>query len=123
MHMFGTPTLLWRVLYSMGYAEPPRYTWKQVEAEGRSLWYVVEVVVPPHANRPQWLGWNVEADGQTPWEGAQVAALEVLVDICQEFGDELINGPAKSIPRVAPSEAVWLNFEDDPLEMSKTERA
>ena len=112
LHMFGTPTLLWRVLHSVGYAEPPRYTWKQVEAEGRSLWYVVEVVVPPHANRPQWLGWNVEADGQTPWEGAQVAALEVLVDICQEFGNELINGPAESIPRVAPSEAVWLNFEE-----------
>ena len=52
-----------------------------------------------------------------------MAALEVLVDICQEFGDELINGPAESIARVAPSEAVWLNFEDDPLEMSKTERA
>ena len=82
----------------MGYAEPPRYTWKQVEAEGRSLRYDVEVVVPPHENRPQWLGWSVEVDGQTPWEGDQVVALEVLVDICQEFGDELINGPAESIP-------------------------
>ena len=37
----------------VGYAKPPRYTWKQVEAEGRPLWYDVEVVVPPHANRPQ----------------------------------------------------------------------
>ena len=107
----------------MGYAELARYTWKQVEAEGRSLWYDVEVVVPPHKNRPQWLGWSVEADGQTPWEGAQVAALEVLVDICQEFGDELVNGPAESIPRVALSEAVWLDFGDDPLAMTKTERA
>ena len=62
-------------------------------------------------------------DGQTPWEGAQVAALEVLVDICQEFGDELVNGPAESIPRVAPSEVEWLNFEDDPLVMTKAERA
>ena len=69
------------------------------------------------------LGLSIEADGQTPWEGAQVAALEVLVDICQEFGDELVNGPAKSIPRVAPSEAVWLNFEDDLLVMSETEQA
>ena len=50
-------------------------------------------------------------------------ALEVLVDICQEFGNELINGPAESIPRVAPSEAVWLNFEDDPLVMTEAERA
>ena len=107
----------------MGYAKPPCYTWKQVEAEGRSLWYDVEVVVPPHENRPQWLGWSVEVDGQTPWEGAQVAALEVIVDICQEFGDELVNGPAESIPRVAPLEAVWLDFLDDPLVMTETERA
>ena len=107
----------------MGYAEPPRYTLKQVEAEGRSLWYDVEVVVPPHANRPQWLGWNVEADGQTPWEGAQVAALEVLVDISQEFGDKLINGPAESIPRVALFEVEWLNLEDNPLVMAEAERA
>jgi len=98
LHVFGTPTLLWRVLHSVGYVEPPRYTWKQVEAEGRLLWYDVEVVVPPHANRPQWPGWSVEADGQTPWEGAHVVALDVLVDICQEFGDEMINGPAESIP-------------------------
>jgi len=81
------------------------------------------VVVPPHESRPQWLGWSIEVDGQTPWEGAQVAALEVLVDICQEFGDELVNGPAESIPRVAPLEAVWLDFLDDPLVMTETERA
>ena len=48
--------------------------------------------------------------------------LEVLLDICLEFGDKLINRPAKSIPRVAPSEAEWLNFEDDPLVMTKAER-
>ena len=87
------------------------------------MWYDVEVVVPPHENQPQWLGWSIEADGQTPWEGAQVVALEVLVDICQEFCDKLINGPVESIPRVAPSEAVWLNFGDDPFVMTETERA
>ena len=52
-----------------------------------------------------------------------MAALEVLVDICQEFGDELINGPTESIPRVAPSEVEWLNFEVDPLVMTEAERA
>ena len=35
----------------------------------------------------------------------------------------MVNGPAESIPRVAPSEAVWLNFEDDPLVMTEVERA
>ena len=52
-----------------------------------------------------------------------MAALEVLLDLCQEFGDELINGPAESILRVALSEAEWLNFEDDPLVMTEAERA
>ena len=52
-----------------------------------------------------------------------MAALEVLVAICQEFGDELVNGPIESIPRVALLEAVWLDFGDDPLVMTEIERA
>ena len=52
-----------------------------------------------------------------------MAALEVLVDICQEFGDELVNGPTESIPQVAPLEAIWLDFGDDPLVMTETEWA
>jgi hypothetical protein len=52
-----------------------------------------------------------------------VVALEVLLDICQDFDDELINGPAESIPRVAPSEATWLDFGDDPLVMTEMEQA
>ena len=52
-----------------------------------------------------------------------MAALEVLLDICQEFGDKLIAGPAESIPRVALSEVEWLNFEDDPLVMTEAERS
>ena len=47
--------------------------------------------------------------------------MEVLLDLCQEFGDELINGPAESIPRVALLEEVWLDFEDDPLVMPEIE--
>ena len=45
----------------------------------------------------------MELDGQTPWEGAQVAAFEVLSEICQEFGDELVNGPTGSFPWEDPS--------------------
>ena len=45
----------------------------------------------------------MELDGQTPWEGAQVVAFEVLNEVCQEFGDELVNGLVGSFPRVDPS--------------------
>ena len=38
--LFATPTLLWRVLNSVGYAEPPRYFWSEVVTEGQR-WYDV----------------------------------------------------------------------------------
>jgi len=31
LDMFGTPTLLWRVLSSVGYEEPLQYTWREDE--------------------------------------------------------------------------------------------
>ena len=52
-------------------------------------------------------GWSIETDGQSPWEAAQVASLDVLMDIAQSFGDELVGGPASSIPRVSPTKAEW----------------
>lgn len=92
----------------MGYAELPRYTWEEVETTRSIQWYDVRVTVKPREDNPQWLGWSIECDGQSPWEGTQVVALKTLLAICQEFGDELINGPAGSIPQVAPSEASWI---------------
>ena len=44
--LFGTPTLLWRVLNSIGYAEPPRYFWSEVVTEGQR-WYDMRVMLPP----------------------------------------------------------------------------
>ena len=70
-------------------------------AEGQS-WYDVRVTIPAHADNPQCQGWSIESDGQSPWEGAQVVALEALSEISQEFGDELVNGRAKTFPRVDP---------------------
>ena len=57
--------------------------------------------------RPLWHGWSTKSDEQSPWEATQVAALDVLMDIAQSFGDELVGGPAASIPRVAPTDAEW----------------
>ena len=57
--------------------------------------------------RPLWHGWSIKTDGQSPWEATQVATLDVLMDIAQSFGDELVGGLAASIPRVAPTDAEW----------------
>ena len=70
-------------------------------------WYIVTFIVPQNPTRPLWHGWSIETNGQSPWEATQVAALDVLMDIAQSFGDELVGGPASSIPRVAPTEAEW----------------
>ena len=51
--MFGTPTLLWRVLNLVGYAEPPRYFWREVAAKGQP-WYDVRMTIPARVDNPQW---------------------------------------------------------------------
>ena len=79
--LFGTPTLLCRVLNSIGYAGLPRYFWSKVVTEGQR-WYDVRVTIIARVDNPQCQGWSVESDGQTPWEGAQVAAFEVLSETC-----------------------------------------
>jgi len=80
LDMFGTPTLLWRVLSLVGYEEPSKYTWREVENAGPLPWVDVHITVPACPNNPQSLGWIVESDEQTPWEGTQVAALGVCVE-------------------------------------------
>ena len=51
--LFGTPTLLWRVLNSVGYVEPPRYFWREVITEGQE-WYDVRVTVIAREDNLQW---------------------------------------------------------------------
>jgi len=62
----------------------------------------------------------VESDGQTSWEGAQVGALEVLLEICQDFSDELINGPSGSFTRVSVTHTFVSQIGIEPLEMRET---
>ena len=116
LDMFGTPTLR-RVLSSMLYEEPPQYTWREAGHVGSLPWIDVQITVSPCPNNPQWLGWIVESDGQTPWEGAQVAAPEVLLEICQDFGDELVNGPTGTFPRVSVTHTFVSQVGTEPLEM------
>ena len=79
--VFGTLTLLRRELNSIGSAKPPCYFWREVAAEGQP-WYDVWMTILAHVDNPQWQGWSIESDGQSPWEGAQVVALEALSEIC-----------------------------------------
>ena len=51
-----------------------------------------------------------ESEGKTPWEGAQVAAFEILSKICQQHGDddELTASAAGTFPQVDPSVVAWV---------------
>ena len=49
--LFGTPTLLWRVLNSVRYAEPPYYFWSEVVTKGLR-WYDVWVIVAAREDNP-----------------------------------------------------------------------
>ena len=49
--LFGSPTLLWWVLNSVGYAEPSRYFWSEVVTEGQR-WYDVRVTITAHEDNP-----------------------------------------------------------------------
>ena len=49
--LFGTPTLLWRVLHSVGYADLPHYFWIKVVTEGQWC-YDVWVTIAAHVDNP-----------------------------------------------------------------------
>ena len=105
--LFGTPALLWRVLHSVGYTEPPRYLWSQEYVEGQP-WFELQVTIPARTQAPQWQEWRAKFEGKSPWEAAQVAAIEVLGKICQLHGDELTTSVAGTFPQVDPSVIAWL---------------
>ena len=51
-----------------------------------------------------------------------MAAFELLSEICQEFGDELVNGPVGSFPRVDASQIVWAQQGGNALVRDRDER-
>ena len=81
LEMFGTPTLLWRVLHYVGYAELRLYSWNEVYLEGQP-WYEVQLTIPARTQAPLWQEWKANSDGKTLWEATQVVAFEVLSPIC-----------------------------------------
>jgi len=83
---FGIPTLLWRVLSSMGYPEgrEPRYYWDKEQLGDRTL-VGINAVVPTTGGDPTWGGWVYESRGATPFHGASRAAFAVLRDLMERF--------------------------------------
>ena len=75
----------------------------------------MRVTILARADNPQWQGWSIELDGQSPWKGAQVVASEVLSEIYQDIGDGLVNGPTRTFPWVDPSVTAWMQLSGNAL--------
>jgi len=71
-------------------------------------WYEVQVTIPARAQAPQWQEWRAESEGKSPWEGAHVAAFEVLSKICQQHGEEHTGSAVGTFPQVDPSITAWV---------------
>jgi hypothetical protein len=84
------PTLLWRVLHSVGYPEgkEPHYYWSKEQLGDQTLVYV-EAVIPPRGDDPNRGGWFFGSKGRTPWEGANRASFAVLRDIMESSPEVL----------------------------------
>ena len=52
-----------------------------------------------------------------------MVALEALSEIYQEFGDELVNGLAETLPQVDPSVTAWMQLGGNALVRDRDERA
>jgi hypothetical protein len=100
---FGMPTLLWRVLHSVGYPEgkEPHYYWSKEQLGDQTLVYV-EAVIPPRGDDPNRGGWFFGSKGRTPWEGANRASFAVLRDIMESSPEVLGRALAGVFPRDDP---------------------
>ena len=122
LEQFGTPTVLWRLLKSVEYVEPPLYFWKPAETMVQP-WFDVWVTIPVLERGWSFPGIKVEVDMRTPWDGAQLAAFEVLTDICSRFNKRADLGPANVFPRVDASQGEWAQSSQASLERGRDERA
>jgi hypothetical protein len=102
---FGVSMVLWRLLQEVGYTEAPKYQWSRTILRGQP-WYEVVVRIPERARKPSWPHWMFHAEGMTPWEGAQVTALEVLTTICYQKWEEIQATSMRLFPAVALSDPV-----------------
>jgi hypothetical protein len=111
------PTLLWRVLNSIGYPEgkEPRYYWNRDQLGDGTLVYV-EVIVLARGEDPNWGGWSFGSKRKTPEEGASRAAFVVLRDIMERFPEELASAVAGVFPRGDPYTTMWDQPEGKALE-------
>ena len=106
LHHPGAPMMLWRLLQTFGYREPPTYVGKMF-MDGGELWYHVHVAVPATPAFPAWEPWTVSAVGCEMHDTCGIAALTALTKFCTDHPQELEGTPLAFLPVEDPTNEVW----------------
>ena len=83
----------------------------------------MQVSIPACTRAPLYQGWKAKSEGRTPWEGAQMAAFQILSTLCQQHGDSLTNSAAGSIPQVDTTTVVWRQHDRVSMVRDRDEQA
>ena len=73
------------------------------------------MTIPTHAQALRWQEWRAKSEGKSPWDGAQVAAFEILSKNCQQHGDGLTSSAARTFPQVDLLVIAWVQYNHNAL--------
>ena len=121
---FGMPSLLWRLLHVVGYPEgsEPLYRWTRTRMFEGSTFYSMGITVPAREDGDQlWQTRTFTAEGQEPWEGANTATYQVLLDILEDAPEEVTHVAEGVFPRGNSSHLVWVQPRKNALERGPAE--
>ena len=83
LHWEGMPSLLWEMLSTAGYQEPPLYDgFEFVEAGVRRC--LVVMTIPQHPLNPQWLPIVTQVIGHRLLDSWELAATTALTTFCDQ---------------------------------------
>jgi hypothetical protein len=102
------PSLLWRVLYGVGYVEgqEPVYSWSVRQYQENNM-ALVRVVVLALEGATDWTGWEYEVEGHTPKDVAERATMGIVRCIMERFPQQLAAVMANTFPRGDPLNQIW----------------
>lgn len=106
LHWEGFPSILWSVLQSVGFQQPPHYYGRHPVENGLNVSHV-QVTVPPHPDHPEWPSLDLEVSGHRLDDAFEVAALKVLTTFCRQHGDVIHLLPVGLFPAVDPEDIEW----------------
>jgi hypothetical protein len=89
LHWEGFPSILWCVLSTAGYPNPPLYVGQEFMAMGIRRCHV-HMTIPEHPLNPTWLAIETEVAGHHLIDSWEAAAMNALTTFCEQHPLEVI---------------------------------